>query len=61
MRVELILHIEIADQVKIARFPLFLWDVSNDNCARVAYPRANKREVQDSRMYCIVTCLGLAF
>lgn len=25
----------------------------NDNCARVAYPLANKREVQDSRMYAI--------
>jgi len=24
--------------------------LSNDNCARVAYPLANKREVQDSRM-----------
>ncbi|KAJ8599666.1 hypothetical protein CTAYLR_005417 [Chrysophaeum taylorii] len=37
------------------------WDVSNDNCARVAYPLANKREVQDSRMYCILTCFGVAF
>mmetsp|Transcript_26479 Transcript_26479/g.90368 ORF Transcript_26479/g.90368 Transcript_26479/m.90368 type:complete len:124 (-) Transcript_26479:218-589(-) len=36
------------------------WDVSNDNCARVAYPLANKREVQDSRMYCVVTCFGVA-
>ena len=26
------------------------WDVSNDNCARVAYPLTNKREVLDSRM-----------
>lgn len=26
------------------------WDIGNDNCARVAYPLANKREVQDSRM-----------
>mmetsp|Transcript_28386 Transcript_28386/g.87827 ORF Transcript_28386/g.87827 Transcript_28386/m.87827 type:complete len:124 (-) Transcript_28386:638-1009(-) len=36
------------------------WDISNDNCARVAYPLANKREVQDSRMYCIVTCFGVS-
>ena len=35
------------------------WDIANDNCARVAYPLANKREVQDSRMYCIVTCFGV--
>ena len=33
------------------------WDVGNDNCARVAYPLANKREVQDSRM-CVVFVLA---
>lgn len=37
------------------------WDVSNDNCARVAFPLANKREAHDSRMYCIVTCFGIAY
>ncbi|KAJ1460861.1 dynein light chain-like protein [Pelagophyceae sp. CCMP2097] len=36
------------------------WDAANDNVARVTYPLANKREVQDSRMYCIVTCFGIA-
>ena len=36
------------------------WDVANDNCARIAYPLASKKQAYDPRMYCVVTCFGVS-
>ena len=36
------------------------WDVANDNCARIAYPLAAKKQAYDPRMYCVVTCFGVS-